>query len=667
MRTLCVTILAAVAVATCVVGAADLRNQIPPANAFAAVPVIDPSSRSSVNGVASVVETGGVPRFAIDGKPIAATAVMPSPAGKPGVAAKQLKAFREAGVMLSSDVWTMHDKRYNPRQWWLGEGEYDFELFDALAKGLVDASPDGFIFPRIKIDPPKKWCEAHPDEMMDDISPRPESKSWRALYRRMFKDMIDHVERSSYADNVIGYHIGAFSCGEWLTGEWKSEKHRAYILPVSCDERDPLPPLSETAARRAAIDNRSEAVADMLIDAASCVKEFTGGRRLVGAFFGYPAIAHEKVMRVIRSGKVDFFAAPPHYYALREPGRAGTSQAHFLASYRLHGRVYFEESDFRTFLSDPTFAPSGMVRLHPLGEAVGMVRRSIGKSLAGGWENWWFLLGGNNTFSAPELMESIRIGVEEERRTLGSARWTPAEVAVFTAADEYATSGGGTHAREFRKQCRFDLLVNVLPSCGVPFDSYELSDIADPQLPEYKVYLFPNAFTLSEGMREKIKDRVRRAGKTAVWVYAPGYFRNGVGDKANVEDMVGITLERRQLGETAYASWMLEPSGGGICARDGWRSVFMPMPPDAAALRKAFREAGAHVWMETDDVIAAGRGYLMVHASKAGAKRVLLPCTSDVKEVFGAAPERKCVTGFVETMEVGETRVYSLSAAKPFM
>ena len=93
----------------------------------------------------------------------------------------------------------------------------------------------------------------------------------------------------------------------------------------------------------------------------------------------------------------------------------------------------------------------------------------------------------------------------------------------------------------------------------------------------------------------------------------------------------------------------------------------MPMPPDAAALRKAFREAGAHVWMETDDVIAAGRGYLMVHASKAGAKRVLLPCTSDVKEVFGAAPERKGVTGFVETMEVGETRVYSLSAAKPFM
>ena len=112
---------------------------------------------------ASVVNVGGVPRFAIDGKPMAATAVMPSPAEKPGEAHEQLKAFREAGALLSSDVWTMHDKRYTPRQWWLGEGEYDFELFDAIAKGLVDAVPDGFIFPRIKIDPPQKWCAAHPD------------------------------------------------------------------------------------------------------------------------------------------------------------------------------------------------------------------------------------------------------------------------------------------------------------------------------------------------------------------------------------------------------------------------------------------------------------------------------------------------------------------------
>ena len=564
---------------------------------------------------ASVVEVGGVPRFAIDGKPMTATAVMPSPAGKPGEAHKQLRAFRDAGVLLSSDVWTMHDKRYTPRQWWLGEGEYDFGLFDAIAKGLVDAAPDGLIFPRIKIDPPQKWCEAHQDEMMSAISPYPESKAWRALYRRMLKDVVAHVEASSYAGNVIGYHLGAFHCGEWLTGEW-NQKNRTYIPSVPCGEENPLAPVDVTAARRAAIEGRANAVADMLIDAASCVKELTDGRKLVGAFFGYSSIAHEKVSRVIRSGKVDFFAAPPVYFAVREPGHSGRSQAYYQASYRLHSRVYYEESDFRTFLSNPAFSPPNQTRRRPLDESVGIVRRSIGKCLAGGWENWWFLLGGNDTFSAPELMESIRVGAKEERDTLFTARWTPAEVAVFTAADEYSTSGG-THAPEFRLACKENLHRDALPACGVPFDSYELSDIADPRLPEYKVYVFPNAFTLSDEMREKIKERVCRKGKTAVWIYrAPEVFK------------------------------------------DGCRSVVLPLSPTAAALRKVFREAGAHVWIDTDDVFAAGRGYVMVHAASDGAKTVRLQRPCDVSEIFGASQAHSGVTSISEWMKRGETRVW---------
>ena len=616
---------------------------------------------------ASVVETGGVPRFAIDGRPMAATAVMPSPAGTPGEAVRQLKSFRAAGVMLSSDVWTMHDERYNPRQWWLGDGEYDFELFDALARGLVDASPDGFIFPRIKIDPPVKWSAAHPDEMMDDVSPMPESRAWRALYRRMFKDVIDHVESSSYAANVIGYHVGALNCGEWIASDWTAMTHGAWESVFNTlapsDPRDPLPPFSQTAARRAAVVRRAEGVADMLIDAASCVKELTGGRKLVGAFFGYSTMSHEKVMRVVRSGKVDFIAAPPDYDVIREIGHSGRSQTYYQASYRLHGRVFFEEIDYRTFLSRPEFSPSkGYYRSRrlPLDEAVAVVRRSIGKSLAGGWENWWFMLGGNDTFSAPEIMESIRIGAEETRRTLEQVPWTPAEVAVFTAADEYATSRA-SHARKFRKWCVEDLQVNALPNCGVPFDSYELSDIADPRLPEYKVYVFPNAFTLGEEMRVKIKERVRRAGKTAVWIYAPGYYGRGEGAVSDIVDITGVPVEARPLGETKPYRRMFAPIGEATCEKDGWRSVFMPLPPNAAELRKVFREAGAHVWIETDDVFAAGRGYVMVHASSDGEKRIILPANGDVDEVFGAAPSRKGVREIAENLKCGETRVFRLN------
>ena len=547
-----------------------------------------------------IVDVGGVPRFAVDGKPMTATAVMPSPAGKPGAAFGRLKEFRDVGVMISSDVWTMHDKRYNPRQWWLGDGEYDFVLFDAIAKGLTDAFPDGFIFPRIKIDPPAKWSAEHREEMLDELSPRPESKAWRELCRRMFKDVIAHVEASSYAGNVIGYHIGAFHCGEWLTGDLRS-------------------------GSSACISQRAEAVADFLIDAASCVKELTGGKRLVGAFFGYSGISHEKFMRAVRSGKVDFFAGPPVYFAVREPGGSGRSQAYYQASYRLHGRVCYEETDFRTFLSNPAFSPSGATRRRPLDETIGIIRRSIGKCLAGGWENWWFLLGGNDTFSDPAMMETIRIGAQEERDTLFTARWSPAEVAVFTAADEYLTSSG-SKSREMRDACKQNLHRSVLPFCGVPFDSYELSDIADPQLPDYKVYMFPNAFSLDDATRAKIAERVRRPGKTAVWLCrAPEGF------------------EERAAGA------------------EGWRSAILPIPTTPAALRAAFREAGAHVWMDTDDVIAAGRGYLMVHAASDGVKTIRLPARCDAREIFQASQPRDGVTSISERMKLGETRVFRVT------
>ena len=617
----------------------------------------------------SVVNVAGVPRFAVDGKPVAATAVMPSPAGKPGAALPVLKDFGEAGVRFASDVWTMHDRRYNPRQWWIDEGVYDFELFDAIVRGLIDASPQELIFPRIKIDPPAKWSDRHPEEVMEvDMipgrsvrTPRPDSTAWRKLYRGMIKDMIAHVEKSDYADKVIGYHLGAFHCGEWLTSGWKNTN---LFAKAECDILDALAPYSKFAARKRDVDVLADAVADMLIDAASCVKECTGGRKLVGAFFGYYSASHGKVSRVLRSRKVDFFAAPPCYYIHREIGQAGRSQSFFQASYRLHNAVFFEESDYRTFLSDEAFAPVPQTRRRSLNESIALVRRSIGKSLCGGWENWWFMLGGNNTFSAPEIMESIRIGAAESAMTLESAKWQPAEVAVFTAADEYVTAArGATHASYMTTAAYVDVHRDLLPFCGVPFDSYELADIADARLPDYKVYIFPNLFTLSVEMRERIKAVVRRSGRTAIWFCAPGYYDCvDEGCASRVSELTGVSVKWQEFGENPPCRRMLAPSASPVCERDGWRSVFMSMPPrKPSEMRVALRTAGVHIYLDTDDVLAAGRGYVMVHAAVDGEKTVILPQPGDSCEIFGMMPPQKDAAVIKVSLKRGETRVWRIS------
>ena len=403
----------------------------------------------------------------------------------------------------------------------------------------------------------------------------------------------------------------------------------------------------------------SEAIADAAVEAGAVLRAFVGHRKLIGCFWGYPWFAHEKFQRVLDSGVYDFFAAPPHYGETREPGHSGASQVCYTDSFRLHGKVFYEETDFRSLLSDPACAPRGQTRMRSIEETVNLIRRSIGKCLVGGHENWWFLLGGNSTFDSPAMMESIRAGVAEECKTLSSAVWTPAEVAVFTSSDEYATSSlSGNDA--FRVECKMKPHQEVLPFCGVPYDSYELSDITDSRLPEYKVYVFLNAFTVDDDMRVRIRECVRRAGKTSVWIYAPGYFRNGTGSVTNIVDLTGVEVVEHQQNDDPAFVRTFKATEREVRNIGGWRSVYLPMPPDSDCYRKIFREAGAHVWCETSDVIAAGRGYLMLHAASDGEKEIHLPKGSNVWEIFDASPERDGVWSINEYMRRGETRIWRL-------
>ena len=481
---------------------------------------------------AGIVEVAGLPRLVIDGKPVVGTAAMPSPRVKPGESTAALRDFAAVGVNVFSDVWTMRHPQPE-RQWWLGEGVYDWKLFDEIAEGMLAASPTGVIFPRIKLEPPQTWIDAHLEEMcVWPAAPgkrptqevRPGSKPWRALYRRMLKDMIAHVE-ASYAERVIGYHLGAFHCGEW----------HVYPSPdidvpkTGADLHDPLPPWERIAARRDFYERWTTAIADDLIDCATCVRELTQGRKLIGAFFGYWGMTHQKLMRVLESKQVDFFAAPPEYREKRDPGHPGRSQAFTQATFRLHGAVYYEETDFRTALSEWGEGPNRNFPNRTTAEAVGLMRRSIGKSLAGGWENWWFLLGGNRTFSAPEMMATIRRGVELSRESFETP-WTPAEVAVFTSLDEYATSNAGENVNRktqyfnedsFGVVCKNDFHFEQLPRCGVPFDSYELTDIANPKLPDYKVYFLMGAYRKWGDVKqpwsaEDVLERLRKTGADGI-------------------------------------------------------------------------------------------------------------------------------------------------------
>ena len=65
---------------------------------------------------------------------------------------------------------------------------------------------------------------------------------------------------------------------------------------------------------------------------------------------------------------------------------------------------------------------------------------------------------------------------------------------------------------------------------------------------------------------------------------------------------------------------------------------------------------------DTDDPIAVGRGFVMLHSSSDGRKRIVLPAVGDVSEIFGEQAPVPNAHELVFDLPRGQTRVFKMAA-----
>jgi beta-galactosidase len=599
--------------------------------------------------VMAVAPHHGKPALMLGGQPVPPFAYM-SYLGKE----EYYREAAEAGIHLYCFPAYLGDRGINPHSGigpfrpalWKGPGKYDFAPLEKDFNAILGADPEARIIIRIHLDPPAWWEAAHPEgccQLSDGSTFRQcfASPVWRADTAEAFRACLGWLDASPCRASLAGIHVAAGRTEEWFyhyhdtfrdrnpartrafrdwlrakyggdAGRLRAAWHRDDIDFDSVGPADISGAEKEkrwrTADEAPVIDTfrfHAESMADNIVFFCRLVKKSSGGKLLTGAFYGYhcyvtdPRSGHFALARLLECPDLDYLSSPNVYRRVMGedwPPMAAT------ASVALHGKLWLAENDTRTFrttlLKDqaPAICPEGYydggVWRGPesASDSVALLRKNTARMLAGGYGGWWFDMWGG-WFSDPALREVLRR--TQELGALSLAESVPEmrpQIAVITD-EELAFHDAAFGAATAR------LLDNryALGRSGAPHDLYLRNDMTRLPPEQYRAVWLLGLRTLTPSESGLIKSW-REKGITVVWTRPEGS--------------------------------EIRAPGGGIEQHKGkiaWK---------AGELREAWEKAGVHIYLDADDVLYAGSGWIGIHTLAGGERTLKLPFTARIENAF---------------------------------
>lgn len=655
----------------------------------------------------SVQRVAGAPTFHRDGSPLLGMAYLTAAGRYPNLH----RQFGQAGIHLFMD-WFGSVSSGNLGQ--VSPGRYDYSEFDSYFAEMLAADPEALFIPHLYVTPPDWWQKVNPGELCRFASGKTDCQSfasakWRIEMGADLARLIRHLQSTSYADRILGYILCSGHTAEWQQwGVWGDEladysapssgAFRAWLKSrygtsqtLQAAWRDPTAELATaelpTPAERAPADGRllrdpsreqkavdglqflGDTIADSIRYFARIVKQASNGRSLAGAYFGYLTqhgmhqqdCGHLSLARLLDAPEIDFLISPPMYTG-REAGGTSTFMS-AAASVALHNKVWLNESDIRTHLSDPG---SGFGRTASPAETHGVLLRELGEMLAHHSAISWFDMDGG-WFAGQSVMSAMAAMHRLATAELRSRRpYRPGIAVIISAESAY-------RMRPSPLWVSASLIpVAELPRVGAPADIYLESDLLRPDMPKYRAYVFLNSGFTTPQMRAAIRRNVYRDGVSVLWCFAPGAAGPGGWSAQSMRDLTGIRYAIadhaavQQVTVTSPASVCRELVGGpAIGASGGYSPSVWIDDPSAEALghladgrvglvrktvggtkvyaftglglppqllRGIAQEAGLHVYLDTNDAIDTDGEWICIHARESGPKRLRLPRAMDIRD-----------------------------------
>jgi hypothetical protein len=565
--------------------------------------------------------------------------------------------------------------------------------------------PQGYVMFRVVFSPPPDWQKLYPEAMTtyaDGSTGEPSFASdryWQEAEAALTL-LVRQLECTEESRYILGYHL---DCREWFYEyrrgydyspaaqeafrQWLRGRYRNDLVTLRAAWHDgsvtftsasvptyrgdaaPATVLYEHRKGQRYVDYlrfASEVIARRIVTLSRTVKKSSENRRLVAVSYGYvldfpvPHSGHLALSEVLSAQSIDLICAPVSYRD-RGPAQPGSVPVP-VASVRLHGKLFVLEDDTKPHTAQ-TDTPDDYNPRCPDAESTRHVRlRNATTALVHHAGVSWMDLWGDGWVSDSEVWQQAQrlcsLYLAHIRQRLPEAP----EVAVIV--DERSL----TRIQSPRALLQ-PLLMHqqeVLARAGIHYGIYLQSDLARKAFPDAKMYLFLNPIQVDSEVREVIRERLQRDGKTLVWLYAvalydeDGYTPDGPRDVAGIaikaqpwnSEMGSIIsndrhpiserLRNRQVGvrervnpsfyvldeKAVVLGEYIQTGLPSIAVREmgSWRSVFIgERQLDVDLLRGLCRYAGVHVWSQSSDVVRVAPPFLAVHSIGDGVVHLQFP------------------------------------------
>jgi len=506
--------------------------------------------------------------------------------------ARNISDFAKAGVklfsILSSGLYSILGVPYSLYgESWIGDHTYDFSVINNQIELFRQNAPEAYFALMLQLDTRPWFLDATPGcpDSFYCLSQVADYEPWRTAAADYLQAVLRHVE-DKYGDRFYGYFLMGGTTTEWFSHNDHGEAHPYKEAAFQKYSNDPAAAIPGKQAREHCSDGNfknpeadqlsvdywrfhNEAIANTVLFFAAKAQEVLQHKKLVGVYFGYlfeldgerlwndGHMAYEKIFL---SPDIDMISSPSAY-GHRHHGATSA----FMVTYdtlALHNKLYYLEFDHITHLAPQFIEGHGIPgydsKFENEQQTIDVMRRDFMLCITKGAALWWFDMF-EGWFYSDGMMQEIHRMIAIAKKMSAIPLSSKAEIAVFAEGESlyYADKNANLNTDVLGRQRA------GLAKMGAPYDAFTIADIDNPKLDhdQYKLYIFLDAFKMSEQTKKTINEKIKIKGKTVLWVYAADYVQDNDVSLTAMSEMTGMELRKTQCTDSRIEASCGEANG----------------------------------------------------------------------------------------------------------